>query len=328
MTELSKPLSIHMLWDPLLSRIHTPTQIIDITLIPSDDLISSIEKVKLTSKQIIFDATIDPFYNRNQRAGILNNWVKQKGLKAYLATSQFQTYKHSHLQEILYPCCFFMFKNQSLPTLNLDLKQKRYSCLNRNPLWHRLLFYVLLKEKKLLNQTINTFYNYDPYNNHKISSTYYALNAKLFEKYFTKAMESLADFPIALLNDKQGVNDHSINHLAYLDAECNLATESTVDVEFTSEKTWKPIASGQCFHIVGSVGTNAWLRSFGLETFDNVYDSTTNTITRLEQLVNQLDGNSMWTAENLDKIKHNYDLFHSGEIEKTILNPLDDILDN
>jgi hypothetical protein len=177
----------------------------------------------------------------------------------------------------------------------------------------------LLKKHNQLSNTIYTFYAKDPYNNNRITYG----NKKDFGEYREESMNNVQDFPISWIkHDTHGTNDHSILHDAYTSAECNIVTESTVDVEFTSEKVWKPIASGQCFHIVGSVGTNAWLRSFGLETFDNIYDLTTNTITRLEQLVNQLDGSSMWSAENLDKIKHNYDLFHSGGIEKTILDSI------
>lgn len=313
--------------NPLLKKCMQPTLFISVNM-------KSISEIEIISnklldehthiKQIVFDHSADPIHNRLLPSQI-NTWATNKSICSFLLTSKFQTSTHSELIEIVYPGWLFAFKNQKLPELTQDTKQYRYSCLNRNPSWHRLLFYTLLKKHNQLSNTIYTFYATDPYNNNPITYG----NKKDFGKYRTESINNIQDFPISWIeNDTHGTNDHSISHDAYTSAECNIVTESTVDVEFTSEKVWKPIASGQCFHIVGSVGTNTWLKSFGLETFDNVYDSTTNTITRLEQLVNQLDGTSMWTAENRDKIKHNYYLFHSGEIEKTILNTLDDILDN
>ena len=312
---------------PLLLKCKQPTLFVYINM-KSFNEIATISNQLLDEhayiKQIVFDHSADPIHDR-LLSNKLNTWATDKSICSFLLTSEFQTSTHSVLTEIVYPGWLFAFKNQKLPDLTQDNKQYRYSCLNRNPSWHRLLFYTLLKKHNQLSNTIYTFYAKDPYNNNRITYG----NKKDFGEYRSESMNNIQDFPISwIAYDTQGTNDHGILHDAYTIAECNIVTESTMDVEFTSEKTWKPIASGQCFHIAGSVGTNAWLRSFGLETFDNVYDSTTNTITRLEQLVNQLDGNSMWTAENLDKIKHNYDLFHSGEIEKTILNPLDDILDN
>jgi len=269
-------------------------------------------------KQIVFDHSADPIHDKLLLSQ-LNTWATNKSICSFLLTSKFQTSTHSALTEIVYPGWLFAFKNQKLPDLTQDNKKYRYSCLNRNPSWHRLLFYTLLKKHNQFSNTIYTFYAKDPYNNNLITYG----NKKDFGEYREESMNNTQDFPISWTeHDTQGINDHSILHDAYTDAECNIVTESTVDVEFTSEKVWKPIASGQCFHVVGSAGTNAWLKSFGLETFDNVYDSTNVIITRLEQLVNQLDGTSMWTAENLDKIKHNYHLFHSGEIEKTILDSI------
>ena len=312
---------------PLTAKCKKPTLFVYVNMKSFDEIEITANKVldeHAYIKQIVFDHTADPIHDQTLSYK-LNTWATEKGIRSFLLASNFTTTTHSLLTEIAYPGWLFAFKNQQLPNLTQGSKQYRYSCLNRNPSWHRVLFYTLLKKHNQLSNTIYTFYAKDPYNDNPITYS----NKKDFGDYCADAMHNLQDFPISWnKHDTEGANDHTVSHDAYTRAECNLVTESTMDVEFTSEKTWKPIASGQCFHIVGSVGTNRWLRSFGFETFDNVYDSTTHKITRLEQLVNQLDGNCMWTPENLDKVKHNYHLFHSGEIEKTIINPLVDILNN
>jgi hypothetical protein len=314
-------------WKSLLSKCKQSTLFVYINMKNFDEI--EIISNKLLDghthiKQIVFDHSADPIYDR-LLASKLNTWATNKNIRSFLLTSEFQTSTHSDLTEIVYPEWLFSFKNQKLPDLTQDTKRYLYSCLNRNPTWHRLLFYTMLKKHNQLSNTIYTFYGKNPYNKDGIAYG----NQQDFGKYHRESIENVRDFPISWIeHDTQGTNDHSTLHDAYTIAECNIITESTMDVEFTSEKIWKPIASGQCFHIVGSTGTNAWLRSFGFETFDKGYDSTTSIITRLEQLINQLDGNSMWTAENLDKIKHNYHLFHSGDIEETILNTIVDILNN
>ena len=270
-------------------------------------------------QQVIFDHSMDPMHDR-LLARKLNSWSAKKSLRSFLLTSEFSTRSHSVLTEILYPVCLFLFKNQQLPKLTLSDKSYLYSCLNRKPSWHRLLFYTLLKKQDYIKNMIYTFYGKDPYNN---NPPFTDRNFLDYKQYQEEAVANTQDFPIVWNEqDTQGANDHSISHDAYTMAECNLVTESTVDVQFTSEKLWKPIASGQCFHVVGSPGTNAWLRSFGFETFDKDYDTTTDSVTRLELIVNQLDTNSMWSSENIDKIKHNYHLFHSGHIEQVIFDSI------
>lgn len=276
-------------------------------------------------KQVVFDHSGDPMHNRDLSVN-LNTWVKSKGIRGILASSEWTKKLHSDLIEILHLNMLVVVRQPPPLTLDLSPKKYRYSCLNRNPQWHRLLFYTLLKKQNLLDHFVYTFYDHCPYNNIKITPLYYKTK-ELFGNYYSDCMENITDFPLSWDNDIPGGNDFGIRHNAYLDAECNIVTETTVEVEFTSEKIWKPIMSGQCFHVVGSTGTNSWLRSRGFATFDQNYDNTVNNIERLEQVVKQLDGNSMWTPENLDKISHNYHLFYSREVENTILDPLVAIFD-
>jgi len=64
-----------------------------------------------------------------------------------------------------------------------------------------------------------------------------------------------------------------INHIAYNACYINVVTETIMRPGlFISEKTWKPVASGQFFIIVGCVGTIAHLRSLGVDVFDDIID--------------------------------------------------------
>lgn len=324
-------------YQQLMDQVKTPTLIIDISLVNFINLdtylnfvLDSASKDNSLSnfKQLIFDASIDPVYDYDEKVKILNNFVKNKGIPGFLSLSQFTLNQHSHLIEIMHPSWFFIFKKQKLPELNLDQKKWKYSCLNRNPSWHRLMFYTMVKEKNLLDQFVYTFYDKCPYNNTKVNIAFYHKNKKFFSNYYNNCMKSIEDLPLTWPGDVQGENDHTLNHSAYLNSECNIVTETSATVSFVSEKIWKPIAAGQVFHVAGSAYTNKWLQSFGFHTFDNNgYDSITDDTQRIKKVVELLNGETMWNKENLSSIEHNYHLFHSGVIEKSILDPLVAILD-
>lgn len=301
---------------PLLEKLDKVTLFISMGMKNFDEIQQTTDTLldnHTNVQQIIFDHSADPVTDR-LLAKKIKIWAKKKSIIGFLLSSEFTTDMDN---EILYPSWLFAFKNQSLPPLLIG-RQYQYSCLNRNPRSHRLLLYTLLKRNSLLQNMIFTFYPLDPYNGNNV---YYS-DKDQFGKYYHEAMQNKFDFPISWIEeDTNASNDHTVSHDAYTKAECNIVTESTVDIEFTSEKLWKPIASGQFFHVIGSVGTNSWLSRFGFETFDSGYDSTTDSIQRLEQVVNQLF-DSMWTSENIEKVKHNYHLFHSGTVEKSILNSI------
>ena len=324
-------------YQQLMDHVKTPTLIIDINLVNANNLETYLNFVldaapkdnsPINFKQIIFDASLDPVYDYNEKVEILNNFVKNKGIPGFLSLSQFEINHHSHLKEIMHPSWFFIFKKQKLPELNLAQKQWKYSCLNRNPIWHRLMFYTMVKEKNLLDQFVYTFYDKCPYNDTKVTPLFYSKTKEFFGEYFSKCMNSIPDLPLTWPGDIQGENDHTLNHSAYLHSECNIVTETSATVSFVSEKIWKPIAAGQAFHVVGSIYTNKWLQSLGFHTFDNnVYDSIIDDIQRIKKVVEMLDGETMWNRKNLCSIEHNYHLFYSGAVEKAILDPLVAILD-
>jgi hypothetical protein len=320
-------------YQQLMDRIKIPTLIIDINLVGANDLelylnfvldAATKDNRPIIFKQLIFDASMDPVYDYDEKVEILNNFVKNKGIPGFLSLSQFEVNYHSHLVEIIHPSWFFNFKKQKLPELNLDQKQWKYSCLNRNPIWHRLMFYTMVKEKNLLDQFVYTFYDQCPYNDTIVNPVFYSENKteKFFGDYYSKCMKNIPDLPLSWPNDIPGNNDHSLNHDAYINAECNIVTESSTSVSFTSEKIWKPIAAGQIFHVVGSAHTNKWLQSLGFHTFDTGYDSIIDNIQRIEAVANLLDKETMWDRKTLFHVEHNYHWFHSGAVEKAILDPL------
>jgi hypothetical protein len=58
----------------------------------------------------------------------------------------------------------------------------------------------------------------------------------------------------------------------YQQCYIDYAPESRHNQTFISEKTWKPIFSGQLFLILGPVGIINYLRAIGVDVFDDVID--------------------------------------------------------
>lgn len=321
-------------YEPLLKYVYIPTLVIDIYLVEAKnlnryicDVLNQAYQQKIQFCQIIFDATLDPLNSYVEVTRILNEFAQRESIKCYLSLSQFDLNKHSHLVEINYPAWLFVFKKQQFPTLQEKDKKYKFSCLNRNPTWHRLLFYTMVKQSGLLDQFVYSFYDRCPYQGNPISSVWYSnLRGIAGEELYQKCLQNIKDFPISWANETLGENDHSIGHDAYCDTWCNVVTETSATISFTSEKIWKPIAAGQMFLVVGALGTTTWLKSLKINTFDDAYDNEPDVVKRLTQIVEVIrkyaDDPKSWWMKNKFFIEQNYYWFHSGNIEKMLLEPI------
>jgi hypothetical protein len=321
-------------YEPLLKHVHRPTLVIDIGLVDVQKLSAYANRVVETAQtsgirfdQIVFDSTLDPMLDHAAKAQILDQFARSKGIKTYLSVGRFSVSTHPDLVEIIYPSWLFVFKKQALPGWQNRQRTHAFSCLNRRPSSHRLLLYTKIKQRGLLDRFIYSFYDRCPYHDVAIRADQYRDLAKMTSPEQIKlCLENLRDFPISWQEETLGENDHTINHAAYTASWCNIVTE-TSDVEpFTSEKIWKPIAAGQLFLIAGSQHTAAWLRGLGFHTFDDHYDSEIDLDRRLEIIVDTVyhyrDHAADWWHSNRFHIEHNYHWFHSGNVEKNLLDPI------
>lgn len=321
-------------YEPLLKHVHVPTLVIDIYLVEAKNLVQYVyEVLELAHKedikfdQIIFDATLDPLNEYIEVVRILNLFAKHKSLKCFLALSQFDLRSHTHLTEINYPAWLFVFKKQKFLSWSESDKSYEFSCLNRNPTWHRLLFYSMIKQAGLLDNFVYSFYDKCPYQGRSLSPSRYSLLRNISgETWYQRCLQNINDFPISWDNEILGNNDHSINHDAYTNTWCNVVTESSATAPFTSEKIWKPIAAGQLFLVIGAPGTTKWLNTIGINTFSDSYDNEKNVVTRftkvIEVICEHVEDPRAWWMQNKDAIRHNYEHFHSGNIENMLLEPI------
>lgn len=168
-----------------------------------------------------------------------------------------------HLVEpniLFYPSWYsWSIKNFENNLIFSDNRQYKISCLNRNPRPHRILNFLLLKNKNYFKDILFSFQNPDnqPYRGDDIT-----LSAE-FAQEWEHIRHTLPSF----------FSVEQINHSAWTDTYINFVTETTVkEGLFITEKTWKPIASEQLFLIYGNKGIIAHLRSISVDVFDDIID--------------------------------------------------------
>ena len=125
--------------------------------------------------------------------------------------------------------------------------------------------------------------------------------------------------------------DESAESLLYLVTE----TVATGRRHHLTEKTFKPIAMGMPFVIVGTQGSLKYLRSYGFKTFgdlwDESYDDEPDDSRRIEKIARVLkhlesaDRQAIFESAH-DVIEHNWNHFYHGGFEAVLWQELKDML--
>jgi len=129
--------------------------------------------------------------------------------------------------------------------------------------------------------------------------------------------------------------DESAESLLYLVTE----TAATGRRHHLTEKTFKPIALGMPFVIVGTQGSLRYLRSYGFKTFGDLWDESYDDaeddirIERIANLLRSLDELPNHAKQQLfetayEVIEHNWNHFYNGGFEAILWQELKDMLDD
>jgi hypothetical protein len=127
--------------------------------------------------------------------------------------------------------------------------------------------------------------------------------------------------------------DESAESLLYLVTE----TVATGRRHHLTEKTFKPIALGMPFVIVGTRGSLEYLRSYGFRTFEGIWDESYDLepddvrIERIASLLRSLDELPAEAKQNLfdqarEVVEHNWNHFYGGGFEAVLWQELQDML--
>jgi hypothetical protein len=129
--------------------------------------------------------------------------------------------------------------------------------------------------------------------------------------------------------------DESAESLLYLVTE----TVATGRRHHLTEKTFKPIALGMPFVIVGTRGSLKYLRSYGFRTFEGIWDESydnaedSDRIARIASLLRSLDELPIEAKQDLfeaaqEVIEHNWNHFYHGGFEAILWQELQAMLDS
>jgi hypothetical protein len=127
--------------------------------------------------------------------------------------------------------------------------------------------------------------------------------------------------------------DESAESLLYLVTE----TVATGVRFHLTEKTFKPIALGMPFVIVGTKGSLKYLRNYGFRTFEGIWDESYDDaeddvrIQRIASLLRSLDELSVDAKQELfeqclEVIEHNWNHFYGGGFEEVLWTELNEML--
>jgi hypothetical protein len=242
----------------------------------------------------------------------------------YLALDQqginFLLLTHNPAEHQKYPRMFFYnfwyqwsFKKTNKPVLS-ENRQWTWSCLNANTRPHRVYNFLFSRQQEYFSQAYFSIFNSDG----STRSDDIELDFELKQQWATIKN----DLPLL---DRDNIVPTDIDLPALTDAYIHLVTETTVIPKiFVTEKTWKPIASKQLFLIFGNPGTVEFLRSLGVDVFDDIinhdYDQESDWRSRLIKLHQEIKRLvdpgvlSHWQATQ-QRRQLNYDKFWSGQFD-------------
>jgi hypothetical protein len=259
----------------------------------------NLEKILQNNPQItnvIVDCAVNTFKADNALEEIKKLNLSKK---TFVITSDYSYFKNSQCDPMIrfFPFWAVWTSSPNTTAFSYDpklfwhqfsnkIKKHKISCLNGTTNEHRILTYLYLKDKPYFKDLVFSFGN-RPYPHHHVR--------ELLTNEEREAYKSLPDNVSFVAEDATKGIDISVNHPAFLESYVNLVTETTIsnNVCMLSEKTFKPIVTGQLFVLIASPGAVQFLRNIGIDTFDDIidhgYDSVLNTRQRIQLALIQVD---------------------------------------
>ena len=198
-----------------------------------------------------------------------------------------------------------MFGDKPVQEVNLECRNKKYTCLNRIDKGHRRYVAVNLWERGLDK---DGYFSYS-FGKFKFDGSNYVLGETTWDEAPGEPRAFSHDdweMPVATWKefreagpwtaDDLTIDEHNhhwhVEEQHYADAYWNYATETGIEeYPFLSEKTFKPIINLQPFIIMGSYGTLSLLHDLGYKTFGNYldesYDSVYDPVARVKAATEQ-----------------------------------------
>tara|TARA_B110000914_G_C15473192_1_gene451715 strand:+ start:385 stop:1377 length:993 start_codon:yes stop_codon:yes gene_type:complete len=237
---------------------------------------------------IILDASHNPMDDIKAFRGRVQTFIdKHKNKKVIVlsddANEQYYTsYFHLPYSQLVYPI-------EEKP-----IKYK-FSCLNSVPKIHRLITLNKIYQHNLQDSVFHSFlWDKQKHSRNHLQTDYWKQDIINYSDEYEYFMQTIQHKCPIIIDDIKVpyLNDHTVSSPAYNETALNLITESSCERLFFSEKTWKPIYSGQLFLSINAPGSIKKLEQFGFDVFrdliDHSYDEETDLVKRVNSCVNEM----------------------------------------
>jgi hypothetical protein len=224
---------------------------------------------------------------------------------------------------------FELTNNPTLVKPNIEeLRPFALSCLNRTPRLHRAINYLGLLEQPWINRCKISFGTIPDRFTRLITDSWEDLQQKMSSEEFALVKQNSPRY-IDIPGEPEADNWFYTSNASLVHSQCYIdyVTESTTDLEFISEKAWKPMFSGQLFLILGPVGIINYLNNIGVDTFgdiiDHSYDQESDLHKKISMIINsinqlmQQDLDQIWNLTHARRLK-NFELMYSPEFRNLI----------
>jgi hypothetical protein len=293
--------------------------------LPGDDRKDAILKTIAENpkdKLLVFDKSDGPVDNELEYV----DWIEDlcPGRDYVLVTANYRYHFDKHPKIVHWPRYFFTMLNDvntRIPDI-VNPRPHKISCLNRNPWLHKSLNLLAMRRQPWFDQVQLSFGVYYP---ELLPS---AISGDLLQMISAEEAEYIESiYPMPLKSDqKDDVGKFESNACpTYQSCYIDYAPESRFDQVFISEKTWKPIFSGQFFFILGPCGIIDYLKDIGIDTFDDLidhsYDGESDLTTKISMLMSSIgkflanDLDQLW-ADTLLRRQKNLDLVYNPDFQQ------------
>jgi hypothetical protein len=161
-------------------------------------------------------------------------------------------------------------------------RQKTFLCFNRRYNDHRLLLFLFLSKKNLVDQCYISMAKIQPEANRSFKENVKYLLSKINPYNFEPNDVIEADNKLPLILDSEDFSKYPMEQNIdpvrdlYKNSLVNIVTETYFfsNIIHITEKTYKPIAFMQPFVILGSYGSLKHIKDMGFKTFEEFWDES------------------------------------------------------
>jgi hypothetical protein len=300
------------------------TRSIELSLLSNPDwsLNSDLIKQYLSHGTLVLDCSTDPF-NGHERTVKEQLLSVTEDFRILTGDVRYVNDPDSHI--IFYPTFYIEITEQSEHPISVITNSKRtwpVSCLNGRTRIHRVENFIKLRSKNYFSRILfNIHGNFD-------------LQFEMMESDDGFCDDSiLTEYQLVqreLSQTRKDNNDLGTMDQAYTDSYVNLVTETSVGNKqtFLSEKSFKPMCTGQLALWLANPGTVRYMRDLGFDMFDDIidhgYDDVLDWHQRIDLIHSQIDRIMYMDLEKIfidtqDRRLHNQKLLYSSNLHDKML---------